>query len=357
MIPSNYRYRMGLKSNLFRIKVFLKDKDKKPLPVIFREFMGLWWYKKNFPIHYIGRFMYREGFNCPKDYMDMREYKSIVFPKRNNPQEYVTILNNKLIFQVFCEKYNFPIPKMLGYNMQRTFVFQNETNHLTNVGQIKDFFRNLFITTDSDKIFLKAFCGFMGKHIHVLKRNTFEETLDGLGSILLNEAFIYQEGVTQHEEISKIYPKSVNTLRVETFIDETGKPNILGAVLRLGAGGKFVDNVSSGGFFVPIHIETGRLKAKGVRAMIHGGQEISKHPDTDFVFENFKVPFYDKCLELALKLATYMPNKIAGWDMAITEKGPIVIEGNDQPGITMGEMSYGGYAKHPLFNQMRGIEN
>ena len=100
LIPSNYDYRMGLKNNLFRIKVFLNDKDKKPLPVIFREFMGLWWYKKNFPIHYIGRFMYRKGFNRPKDYMDMREYKSIVFPKRNNPQEYVTILNNKLIFQV-----------------------------------------------------------------------------------------------------------------------------------------------------------------------------------------------------------------------------------------------------------------
>ena len=247
---------MGLKNNLFRIKVFLNDKDKKPLPVIFREFMGLWWYKKNFPIHYIGRFMYRKGFNRPKDYMDMREYKSIVFPKRNNPQEYVTILNNKLIFQVFCEKYNFPIPKMLGYNMQRTFVFQNETNHLTNVSQIKNYFKNLFTTTDSDKIFLKAFCGFMGKHIHVLQRDTFEETLDSLEGMLLNEAFIYQEGVMQHEEISKIYSKSVNTLRVETFIDKTGKPNILGAVLRLGAGGKFVDNVSWQNFDTPDEIIT-----------------------------------------------------------------------------------------------------
>lgn len=349
----------GLKENAYRIKVFLKDPNKKPGYFILKEFFKLWWQKKNFPIHYFGRFMYRRDFKNPQNYMDMKEYKSIVFSSRNNPEAYVHMLSNKLIFHVFCEKYGLPVPKMLGYNMQNSFFFEDNLITIDSEKELLRYFKQMFSIAKTKVVFIKAFCGFMGgKHVHRLGRENLEEDVSHLKETLLNGEFIFQEGVTQHHKISEIYPDSVNTLRIETFIDKQETPHILGAVLRLGAGGKFVDNVSSGGFFVPIHMKTGKLRKKGIRAMIHGGEEILKHPpDTGFVFEDVAIPFFDECKELALKLATYFPNKIAGWDMAITEEGPVVIEGNNQPGITMGgELSYEGYAKHPLFDEMRGLK-
>lgn len=347
---------MGFKQNIFRINVFLQDPNKKPAAILFREFFSIWRKKKRFPIHYIGRLMYRKGFENPEDYMDMEEYKSIVFPVRNNPEAYVHMLSNKLIFHVFCEKYKLPVPRMLGYNMRSSFFMEDNLIPIDSEKDLISYFEEMFKVKKAEVIFLKAFCGFMGKHVHKLTLENVGEDVPLLKETLLNGEFIFQEGVQQIDSISKIYPSSVNTLRVETFIDNQGTSHILGAVLRLGSGGKYIDNVSSGGFFVPIEMKNGTLKKKGVRAMIHGGEEIFEHPDTGFVFEKFKIPFFDECKELAVKLATHFPNRIAGWDLAITEEGPVVIEGNNQPGITIGELSYGGYAKHPLFDEMRGLK-
>ncbi len=41
-----------------------------------------------------------------------------------------------------------------------------------------------------------------------------------------------------------------------------------------------------------------------------------------------------------------------GWDIAITQNGPITIEGNHNTNITMSEVGYGGYKKHPLVKEM-----
>lgn len=91
------------------------------------------------------------------------------------------------------------------------------------------------------------------------------------GDTLLTGAFVHQEGVDQHPEINKIYPHSVNTVGIESYIDNSGKTNILGTFIRFGTNGKVVDNVSSGGFYVPVDPETGRLKATGIQGMISGG--------------------------------------------------------------------------------------
>ena len=47
-----------------------------------------------------------------------------------------------------------------------------------------------------------------------------------------------------------------------------------------------------------------------------------------------------------------MPERYVGWDIAITENGPILIEGNAAPQIGIGEIAYGGYKNHPLYSEI-----
>jgi hypothetical protein len=63
------------------------------------------------------------------------------------------------------------------------------------------------------------------------------------------------------------------------------------------------------------------------------GNVYEKHPDTNTNIIGFKIPFFKEALEFAKKLAYITPQiKYTGWDICITEKGPVVIEGNPFPG-------------------------
>jgi len=319
-----------------------------------KEFFGLWAIKKSFPIHYIGRFLYRKGYKNPYDYMDMKEYRSIIFSKKNNQEECVHILSNKLLFSLFCEKYRLPTPIMFSYNMNGSFFYNDDVLSISNVHALSEYFRNVLEASGRNKLFIKSFLGHGGSEVFLLTHSGLDVELKIIGTRILNGAFIHQECIVQHAEINEIYPHSVNTLRIETYIDSSGKVNLLGMFMRFGSDGKFLDNVSSGGFYVPVEPSTGRLTEKGLQGMVFGGNVLFRHPDTGFEFKDYKVPYFEEAQELCIKLAKYIPNRLAGWDIAFTSEGPIVVEGNQTPGITVGEIGYGGYVRHPLFNEMIG---
>ena len=215
-----------------------------------------------------------------------------------------------------------------------------------------DFFNNQFNSSNVDKIFVKSLCGYGGKGSFCLKKLDLKKEVEKHYDVISKGQYVHQLGVIQHDDINKIYSESVNTIRIDTYIDNSNLVHILAAVMRFGTGGSSLDNVSSGGFFVGINMVEGTLMEYSLQAMIYGGKRYDKHPDTNFTFNNFKIPFFEAAKDLCLKLTKYIPNRLAGWDIAITPDGPMVIEGNHTPYILMGEFSIGGYLKHPLYNML-----
>ncbi len=122
--------------------------------------------------------------------------------------------------------------------------------------------------------------------------------------------------------------------------------------MRFGSGSSYVDNISSGGFAVPIDFKTGILHDKGCTAMINGSKTITNHPTTGYLISGFQIPFFQDSIKLCKRFAQYIPNRIIGWDVAITPTGPIIIEGNHDAAIIGGEFSYGGFKKHPVFEEI-----
>ncbi len=62
-----------------------------------------------------------------------------------------------------------------------------------------------------------------------------------------NNQLLIEECIKQHEDMNRLYSKSVNTMRMFTFY-KNGKSYFLQAVLKIGNGG-VVDNFSSGGMY------------------------------------------------------------------------------------------------------------
>ncbi|MBW2631838.1 MAG: hypothetical protein JRC90_08765, partial [Deltaproteobacteria bacterium] len=59
-----------------------------------------------------------------------------------------------------------------------------------------------------------------------------------------------------------------------------------------------------------------------------------------------------KMVKLASSL---LQERLVGWDIGISDRGPVLIEGNADYGITMLQIACGGYRKHPVFKNVIDI--
>ena len=151
----------------------------------------------------------------------------------------------------------------------------------------------------------------------------------------LGDNFCIQELIVCHESIRKIYPHSVNTFRVITYILE-GEVYHCPVILRLGLGGSFTDNASAGGIFIAVD-EDGVLHKS---AFTEYRKEFTSHPDTNLVFEGHKIEHLNKVIELAERLQLAIPQVgIINWDFTINEEGhPILVEANMRNDVQVGSV-------------------
>ena len=138
--------------------------------------------------------------------------------------------------------------------------------------------------------------------------------------------FVLEELVVQSEEMARLHPESVNTVRFPTFrLDD--RIHIFPPYLRMGQGSSFVDNAGSGGVFGLVDLETGRVYA----ACDEMGNSYEVHPNTKESIIGFVVPRWKEAIALAKELITIVPTvRWVGWDLALTDDGWVLIEGNER---------------------------
>lgn len=136
-----------------------------------------------------------------------------------------------------------------------------------------------------------------------------------------------EDVIENHPDIAAIYPFSVNTLRVITMIDAAGTPHVVYAVFKMGINGRVVDNY---GLHGPLDLETGEFLYPAHSGDTTAGIHYTEHPYSNTPLIGYKVPMFDQVKELAKKAALVVPQmRYVGWDIAVTPRGPVIIEGNN----------------------------
>ncbi len=131
----------------------------------------------------------------------------------------------------------------------------------------------------------------------------------------------------------------MNTFRIITE-NKGGISRPVCAVLRLGRGQNEVDNASSGGMFLKIDMNSGKV---GDQAMSYFSEKFSEHPDTHVEFRNYKITRWDEIRTFIVESAGKFPFlTYLGWDISLTPDGPVAIEINRLPGISLMQMTSGG---------------
>lgn len=152
--------------------------------------------------------------------------------------------------------------------------------------------------------------------------------------------YIMQDYVVQHSVMNKLNPSAINTVRLVTFRTTEGIKLFSSAVRISSASNTPVDNMAEGGMVVGVNEEKGTLRKFGY---FKNKPCVEKHPVTNTVFEGFKIPYYDEAVELVKKCHNVFKDvPTIGWDIAITNEGPVLIESNENWDFPMMQIANGG---------------
>jgi hypothetical protein len=254
-------------------------------------------------------------------------------------QKFSFIADNKIVTHHVFKALNICMPKTLCILFKEK-LFSSDMVQLTFDKINQGLFDNEF-----KKIFVKPAKGSGGKGFFIFHKNDhghfvtsdniiFNENF--LGTIGKKTDYIIQAGIIQDQEISNIYPGSVNTCRIITE-NKDGIARVVCAMLRMGRGQNEVDNISSGGICTYINVISGKF---GDFAISYTGERFEEHPVTHFAFRNFKISRWDEIQRFTIESAGKLPFfTFIGWDIALTADGPIALEINLGPAIDIIEMT------------------
>lgn len=147
--------------------------------------------------------------------------------------------------------------------------------------------------------------------------------------------WLFQEIITQHPVLERIYPHAVNTLRAITHLDKNGSYSVVCAMMRIGAGGSITDNNDQGRVI-------SFVKEDGCFGMcfdsIYSQTRFTHHPDTKEQVTGLMLPYYEEGLSLVVRAHNLLPScRHLAWDVAFTPDGPLIIEVNSHVSIAMNQ--------------------
>jgi hypothetical protein len=147
-------------------------------------------------------------------------------------------------------------------------------------------------------------------------------------------SWLVQDRLFPHKDLVALAGTNhLQTARVISYLDARNRPQIPIAWLRIIGAGAVVDNFkfgTSGNLVGTIDLATGRLEHV-LGPTPHGDslRVCARHPVTSVAFDDFRVPQMAEVCDLVTRAAVaFAPLRTIGWDVAISDAGPSLIEGN-----------------------------
>ncbi len=241
------------------------------------------------------------------------------------PEEYQPFYNDKNSFGTFLDKGMMPrtfirsINGMLYDEDYNTVEAENFSKHLETAKKI--------IVKPSKEM------GGRGVSLFVREGDNFVDNDGNIASYdyllkTYKTNFLVQECMEQSPFMAQFNPTSVNTLRIAVYRNiKNGELIIMGAFLRIGGKGAYIDNITSGGSSVPIDITNGKLSKY---ACDKNRVKHSIYNDIDFGQKTFIIPNWDAVKTFVFNVARRMPHmNLFANDVALDKNGnPKLIEVN-----------------------------
>jgi Sugar-transfer associated ATP-grasp len=161
--------------------------------------------------------------------------------------------------------------------------------------------------------------------------------------------YLLQHKATNHVAIQQLAGRGVSTVRLVTYMDQ-GSPHFLIACFRMPTGESFVDNFAAGGIASPVYADgtLGSATAKDIRL-----GNFDRHPDTGAVITGAQLPYWSETIHQALEAhRCFHEIPFIGWDIIITDVGPLLLEANVTWCVELLQQSHGMPLGETVFPQV-----
>ena len=269
-----------------------------------------------------------------KDFLGLNEQR--IYLDLLNPAKYYSLCRNKYLSHKVLEKTGIRKSVLYCYYSAEGFYEESDecASNIEGVIRIlkaKGVRQCVIKTTESSH----------GDNVWVIKEMSYQQNdvtltrYDGkqllLSSILGKDSLIFESVIHQTKQFASFNESSVNTVRFMTTLWPDGSARIIATFIKIGRAGKCVDNAGGGGNVdVCVDTETGEIKY----AIQYDGwrniKDIDVHPDSGNQLNGIIIENWEAIKKDVIRFQQAFPFcKAIGWDIAITDDGPVVIEAND----------------------------
>lgn len=319
-----YNYYLGVFDTISKIKDiktnFLTKKQNLEIDNFYKRYCGtkvpyMW---HNLMVSYNNKFDVR--------YLPPKIFLEIIDKLNSQDIKYFVFYDKNFLYN-FVTRKNIKVPKRLFYSVNGLFFNSNDDiiskedlcKQLSNIGEVFIKPTKLSNSGYSQNCRLINVSDGTDTYSNMNIKDMLEQ--------YYNNDFVVQEKVACHKSISDIYSKSVNTFSLYSIILNNDIKIINKPIFKIGMNGNITDysGVKTDGLIIAM-TDDGMLHDSAL--CVKQNKWYTSHPDTKFVFKDYKIENFHKVLESVKKLHSCIPwLKFCKWDVTIDIDGePVLVE-------------------------------
>jgi hypothetical protein len=153
--------------------------------------------------------------------------------------------------------------------------------------------------------------------------------------------FLFQTALDPHAEMARIAGPAIGCVRVLTANDGGGVKPVY-AVWKMPAPTAMSDNFwQAGSLLADLDLDAGTVKSC-VRGTGPAAETLTQHPVSQEPLVGTALPYWAETLQIAVDAHQVFPEfGVCGFDIAVTDEGPKVLECNDNPSHMLYQMGTG----------------
>lgn len=269
--------------------------------------------------------------NFSKTFLTFRE--ACVYWKVLNPSRYAVLAKDKYMSHLLLEKANIPTPELYAYYHPE--MGNSDYNSLR---------RDLESKKVTSCVIKPAVDGAHGAGVFVCKELNYIQddiiiTKSKGEQLSLRDFFkknkstswLFEEIVVQSDQIGRINRSSVNTVRFMTALYPDDDVKVYATWMKFGRAGSDIDNAGGGGNVdCAVNLETGECYNVSLFNSFTDVLRCDNHPDSGERISGLRIENWNQIKKCLCDYQARIPQlKVIGWDVALTENGPVIIEINN----------------------------
>lgn len=224
-----------------------------------------------------------------------------------NDESYIVLLNDKLVFNRYFNDF-----------LKRDYINLRESD----AEDLKRFMRG------RDVVFAKITNGDGGHGISKIKVSDVKDYEAFYNELVKKGQLLVEEAIVQSETLNRVNPHVVNSFRVITIYKD-GRVYLVNNAMRINQ-----DETDVIGCTNDLYFSLGADGRIDGNVIDDYGNVYDAHPLTGLKFSEFRIDEVGEAFDMCIQAHRRIPQvRYIGWDIAFSDKGPVLVEGNEYPGF------------------------